>query len=52
MLDHPPSAYEFSVVTAFDPIITVDGLVGKQTTNSLTGQGLLTWLGYPVPFTF
>ncbi len=52
MIDHPPSAYEFSVVTAIEPIITVDGLVGKQTTNSLAGRGLLTLLDDVVPFTF
>jgi hypothetical protein len=52
MVDRPPSSYEFSLVTAIEPIITVDGLVGKQTTNSLTGQGLLTMLDDAVPFTF
>jgi len=52
LADRPPASYDFSVVTAIEPIVTVDGSVARQTADSLSGEGLMTLLGDEVPFTF
>ena len=52
MRDRPPASYEFFVQTAQEPVITIDGIVGRQTTDSITGQGVFSLLGDEVPFTF
>ena len=52
MVDRPPAGYEFSLRTILEPIITIDGEVGKRTSKTIAGEALLTFGDDHTPFTF